>query len=240
MEGIKQWIEAEATGHCFFVAFPVCLALLFIWFKGRRAKFLIPSLLISLAIINPVFYKIWGEMGLYAYWRILWIVPVIPVLAAVVPSVTERMKKSWLKGTMAVAGTGLIVFAGTFLYNSAGGKFFATENAEKLPDDVIQIADLLLELDEGPRIIAQQPVGIYIRQYTGEINQLYGRDIDHYILTTTVEARAVYNQVSNGELNAVAQYMRDTDYDYLIYRGATGDNFELVDTVADYGIYKLR
>ena len=164
----------------------------------------------------------------------------IPVLAAVVPSVTERMKKSWLKGTMAVAGTGLIVFAGTFLYNSAGGKFFATENAEKLPDDVIQIADLLLELDEGPRIIAQQPVGIYIRQYTGEINQLYGRDIDHYILTTTVEARAVYNQVSNGELNAVAQYMRDTDYDYLIYRGATGDNFELVDTVADYGIYKLR
>lgn len=90
MDGIWYWIETEGIGHWFFIAFPVCFLCLFIWFKGRRVRFLIPSLLISLIIINPWFYKKWDELGLYAYWRILWVVPVIPVVAGLVPSITER------------------------------------------------------------------------------------------------------------------------------------------------------
>ena len=86
-EAIK-WIETEGSGHWFFYAYPAALLFLFIWLKGRRASFLIPSLLITVVIINPFFVRKWNELGLYAYWRILWI---IPVLAAVVPGITEKI-----------------------------------------------------------------------------------------------------------------------------------------------------
>ncbi len=90
MDGIRSWIEAEGSGRWFFVAFPVILLCLFIWFKGCRVRFLIPSLIISIVIINPWFYRAWDKLGLYAYWRILWVVPVIPVVAGLVLSISER------------------------------------------------------------------------------------------------------------------------------------------------------
>ena len=42
----------------------------------RNISRLIPMLLITVVIVNPWFYMKWVELGMYAYWRILWIVPV--------------------------------------------------------------------------------------------------------------------------------------------------------------------
>lgn len=238
MEGIKQWIEAEGTGHWFFITFPVILLALFIWFKGRRVRFLIPSLIISIVIINPVFYKYWDKMGLYAYWRILWIIPVIPVVAVLVPSLTERIHKGWLKGAFSAVGVGLVVIGGTFLYNGSGGSFVEAANAAKEPDYVVQIADRLLELDEHPRVIAQDPIGVYLRQYTGEIETLYGRDMYGYILKPSKDIRDVYTSLSNGDFSSVSQFMLDEGYDYLVYDGNTDNSFEMVTSVEHFGIYK--
>ena len=109
MDESRYWIETEGTGRWFFIECPVALLCLFIWFRGRKVRFLIPSLLISIVIINPLFYKKWDELGLYAYWRILWVVPVIPVVAVLVPSITERIHKEWFKAVIAATGVGLIM-----------------------------------------------------------------------------------------------------------------------------------
>ena len=233
MEGIRYWIGIEGTGHWFFVAFPVILICLFIWFKGRRVRFLVPSLLISLIIINPLFYKKWDELGLYAYWRILWVVPVIPVVAGIVPNITERISQSWIKAVVTAVGVGLVVFGGTFLYNGTGGSFVEATNAAKLPDYVVQIADKLLELDENPRVIAQDPIGVYIRQYTGKIDTLFGRDLSGYILPVEEKTRSINEFLNNGEKKPIAQYMLDDGFDHLIYNGDAGECFELVDKIAN-------
>lgn len=238
MDGIRTWIEAEGSGHWFFVAFPVVLICLLIWFKGRRVRFLIPSLIISIVIINPWFYRAWDNLGLYAYWRILWIVPVVPVVAGLVPSLTERIEKTWVKSIVAVAGVGMVMLGGTFIYNGAGGSFVEAANATKLPDYVVQIADRLLELDVHPRIIAQEPLGVYLRQYSGQIDSLYGRDLSGYIIAPNSIARTVQNELNNGEVKSIAQYMLDECFDYLIYNGYAGEDFELVDSVSGFGIYK--
>ena len=238
MDEIRYWIETEGTGHWFFVAYPVILICLFIWFKGRRVRFLIPSLIISLVIINPIFYRKWEELGLYAYWRILWLVPVIPVVAGLIPSITERIGKTWIKAVVAAAGVCFIIFGGTFLYSGTGGIFVEAANAAKLPDYVVAIADRLLELDEHPRVIAQDPIGVYIRQYTGEIDTLYGRDIYQFILYPTDEVRTIHEQLSIGNVQPVAQFMIDNDYGYLVSNGIIEGNYELVDRVGDYSIYK--
>lgn len=238
MDGIRYWIETEGTGHWFFIAFPVVLFCLFIWFTGRRVRFLVPSLLISLVIINPWFYRVWDKLGLYAYWRILWLVPLIPVLASIIPSITESIKKSWLKTIVTTAGIGLIVFGGTFLYNGAGGSFIEVANASKLPIYVVQIADRLLSLDEHPRVIAQEPIGVYIRQYSANIDSLFGRDINGYIAIPSIEARTTIKQLRNNEMEKVAQFMLDEDYDYLVCTGELDGHFECVDTVGGYNIFR--
>lgn len=248
MDGIRSWIEAEGSGHWFFIAFPVILLCLFIWFKGRRVRFLIPSLIISIVIINPLFYKYWDELGLYAYWRILWVVPVVPVVAGLVPSITERIQRGWMKSIVVAAGVGLVIVGGTFLYNGAGGSFVEAANASKLPDNVVQIADRLLELDEHPRVIAQDPIGVYLRQYTGEIDQLFGRDLHGHIFGTSSEARTVNSALNDlgANLTPVATLMANNDYEYLVVDDTGREEqlsiagFKLIDTVAGYGIYEAH
>ncbi len=255
---MMEWIEAESSGHFFFYAFPVALLLLFFLMRGRRAGFLIPSVIITVLIVNPWFYKSWDAMDLYAYWRILWIAPIIPIVAAVFPVLAERAGDITINkpgiGNIAlpvIAGVGIlgIVFGGSFVYNTARGQFEREGiNSSKLPEQAVEIADRLLELDEHPRIIAQHPIGVYIRQYTGEIDQLFGRDMDGYIYRANNDARDMSRQLSDpeGDLDAVATFMANDDYEYLVVADKGREEqlaearFERIDHVLGYGIYRAH
>ena len=165
----------------------------------------------------------------------------MPVVASLVPSLTEEIKKPWIKAVVTAAGIGTVMVGGTFLYKGTGGSFGKAENAAKLPDYVVQIADRLLELDEHPRVIAQDPIGVYIRQYTGEIDQLFGRDIlNAHINTPSYEAWVAHRALSDPEADnkEVAQLMLDDGFDYLVFQGDPGQQFELIEYAADYGIYR--
>ena len=251
-----EWIQAESSGHFFFYAFPVALLLLFVLMRGYRVRFVIPSVIITVMVVNPWFYEHWDALDLYAYWRILWIAPIIPIVAAVFPVLSERAGEIKINkpriGSIVlpvIAGVGIlgIVLGGNFVYNTSRG-LFAMEiiNSSKLPEQAVEIADRLLKLEEHPKIIAQYPLGVYIRQYAGEIDQLYGRDIDGYILRANNDARNISSQLSDpeGDLNAVATFMANDDYEYLVIADEGREEqliearFELIDHVFGYGIYR--
>lgn len=244
MDEIRVWIEAEGSGHYFFIAFPVCLLILFILLRGRRLRFVVPSLLMSLVIINPLFYRYWDALDLYAYWRILWIVPVISVVAGVVPAITEKIRETMMKSNVVVVGVVLIAFGGTFLYNSIDRVFKVAKCAEKIPTSVVSIAGRLLLFNEHPRVIVQDPIGVYLRQLTGDIDTLYGRDLFGYITwKPTTKAIEIHNEISDADsdLSLVGQYMLDDGYDYLVIDATRRvSDLLLVDTVGDYGIYRAE
>ncbi len=246
MDGIRAWITTEGTGHWFFVAFPACLILLLFVLKGRRRVFLFPTMLITALIINPWFYKVWNNSAIYAYWRLLWIVPVIPVVAAVIPAITEKQdgynQREWIKRTLTVFGVLIIAIGGTFLYKGPGGAFSKTALAAKLPEATIEIADRLLELKNNPRIVADPSVGVYIRQYTGEIDTLYGRNIYGFISGLNSSGIEAFNIMDDpeGNMESLAQLMLDENYDYMVTAEDNREmnSFELVDRIQGYGIYK--
>ena len=246
MKEIVQWINIEGTGHYFFWAYPIILLALLVFLRGRRLAFPVPSLLITMVLINPWFYEEWNNLGMYAYWRLLWIVPVIPVTAALIPCITERINKTWIKVPFAAAGITLIVTGGTFLYNSQDGLFkVPSDNLAKLPEGVVEVSDYLLAIDDHPRAVIEYPLCTYIRQYTGNIEMLYGRNILGYILPAGSEAKSVHSQLINpeGDLNSVAVTMANEGYQYLVVNDAgreedlRGAAFELVNHVGGYGIY---
>ncbi len=242
---VEYWTNAAGTGHYFYYAFPVTLSILFILLRNRRIRFLIPSLLITIVIVNPIFYEKWSKLGLYAYWRVLWIIPVVPIVAATLPAITEKINLKWTKEIIGILGIIAIIFAGSFVYNTARGQFEtpAADNS-KLPKNVVQVANRLLELEEHPRVIVENPLGVYIRQYTGEIDTLFGRDVDGgYILHPNSKGQII-NEILNDpncDLKIVSQMMLDEGIDYLVISQpdrARTDDMELIDTVADYYIYR--
>lgn len=251
MTEIRHWILEASAGHYFFYVFPIALLALFIWLKGRRVRFLIPSLIITIVIVNPLFYQKWQDLGLYAYWRILWVVPVIPVLAAVVPSITERAfehndsverernqyKNRIGRALITVAGIVSVVLSGTYIYHGDGGSFSRAENSAKLPNDVVAVADRLLELNEHPRIVADSGLSLFIREYSGSIDTLYGRDLYGFILAAGSQAQSVNKAVLGEDWNTVSQEMVDDDFDYLVTKNEKPEGFELIDTVGLFSIY---
>ena len=249
MDEIRSWLEAEGTGHYFFIAFPVALVVLLILLRGRRVRFVIPALLMSLVIVNPWFYKYWDGLELYAYWRILWAVPVLAVIAALIPAIAEKTDKVWIKGILAAAGVGLVVFGGTFLYKGAGGTFtLPAYNAAKLPEYAVEVADYLVTLDEHPRAVVQHPIGVYMRQYTGDIDIMYGRNIDGYIQRADSEAQAVHNQLNDqeGDMELVATTLANNDFEYLVLKDEEKEHdlaqagFVHLESISDYGVYETR
>lgn len=241
---MENWIAAESFGHSFFYAFPICLIILLVTLKGRRLRFLVPGLVITLVIVNPLFYKYWEELGLYAYWRILWIVPVLPVVACTIPALTEKVKIFFVKIVIVIVAIGAIAFGGTFIYSSTAGRFVVSEtNVSKVPTSVEKVANRLLELEDQPRVILQDPLGVYIRQYTGKIITLFGRDISGYILSPSKVAQSIHSIINSGtsDLREVSQFMLDNEYSYLVMTvRETDDSLEIIDTVEGYGIYRAH
>ena len=241
---MKDWISAESFGHSFFYAFPICLIILLALLKGRRLRFLIPGLVITLVIVNPFFYKYWEDLGLYAYWRILWVVPVIPVIACTLPAITEKINSGLVKTAIVIVAVAAVAFGGTFIYSSAAGRFVVSDiSISKVPTSVEKIANRLLELEDQPCVILQDPLGVYIRQYSGKIKTLFGRDISGFIYNSSEMAKSIHRIINSGtsDFREVSQFMLDDEYGYLVMRVVeTDDSLELIDTVDGYGIYRAH
>ena len=264
---IKE-IFQEADGNFYFYLFPLAIIALLILLKRRRTIFVIPLILITLIVVNPLFYFSWNKLGLYAYWRVLWIVPIIPVFAALGSSINERIDNKIAKTISTVAFSVALVFMGALVYSDEFG-FFAipATNASKVPQEVADVADYILSQKDKPRIIAESSISTYIRQYTGEIDTLYGRDISGYIFKASSTAKEVSNELEsfiedvtvsedaahedlyNGKnMSAVADVMLNDGYDYLVLSEVSeklikqleDNGFELVKNITGYSIYTVH
>ncbi len=238
----------KAMGNIHFLYLYGCsLVLLFILMKGRRRTFLLPGLLITAAVINPAFYYLWNHINDYAYWRTIWMIPFISVCAAVPAILVEKRDKSWIKICVVVIFAIVVSFTGSFIYKQTFTTFIRAENAEKLPNDMVMVADALLELDETPSVVAEGEICVYLRQYSGKIRLLFARNITWGGAGKL--ATNVYEQLTkqNGDLNEVNQIMLNYDYEYLVtdneelIRNLSLQNagFDLVKQVKNYRIFQV-
>lgn len=250
MSGI---VGDSSYGNLIFQIAFVSAVLMLVFFKGRRAFFVIPSFLLFAVIINPVFKNLWeNTLHFNYYWRVLWIVPVIPLCAALPAMISERTENKMIKTAIAVLFALLFIFTGMNVYRGYdGSRMFRTpaDNVYKLPQDTIDVADALLDKEEHPRAVVDPAIGMYIRQYSGNISILYGRDVLGYIMPPDDDTWSVYGQLSSEapDLAAVREVMERREYRYLVIRddkaipaeGLKQNGFELMQTVSGWNIYTL-
>ncbi len=263
MKDVFEWINIVATGHQYYYITMVSLVPLFILMKKRRKSFLLPVTIVSALILTPFFYKFTaGTIGYY--WRILWLLPVIPLSAAFPCVISEKIKENQIVGKIALFGIYIIIFimGGTYIYNYHFGNFEKPTNAaSKLPKEAVEVADYLLSIDDNPYVIVTPEMkydvyldcwtvsGLqdYLRQYTGDINLIFGRF--NYIYSMSSEAETVYSNLmsEDGDLGKVAQIMLDFGYSYLVVKeddritnNLEEYGFEILNVVAGYKIYKVH
>ena len=247
---IQEFYDNSFIGNYFYYIYLVSIIVLMFLLKGRRLKFVLPSIVLSVVIFNPIFYKCWTSLGLYAYWRILWVIPLVPICAALPAAIAEKITNSKLKVICGLLIILLFIPAGQFIYTADYGHFdIVASNSVKLPNAVPAVAEELLKYDDNPKIIAVPSISVYIRQYTGQIETMYGRDIYGYICKANENANAVDKAISSdeGDMDFVTRIMKSEGYEYIVVedcnevhrKNIINAGFTLLASVEGYDIYKI-
>lgn len=210
--------------------------------KGKRKLFFVPAAMITIAIANPVFFELWYKFNTRAYWRVLWIIPIVAICAIIPALIVENVKSTSIKTATMLIGTVLVVFCGSFVYGN--GIFVEAANVDKLPDDVVKVAEALIKLDNEPYVVTDTSLSQYLRQYSGRIKSLYGRDVVWGVPSTSI-ARQVNENLHN-DLSFVAQTMLNYDYDYLVTMNdedrenvLRDAGFDKLQQINGYGVYRV-
>ena len=248
---MTRLLENNGNGHYFYIIGLISAGILLFVLPNRRKSFVIPTLLMGLFIANPWFKDLWvNKLHLRYYWRILWIVPVMPLCAALPAMLSEKIKNGNLKGLVAIIVAAVFALTGSFVYTSPGCLFTTpATNYAKLPQNAVDVADFLLAREENPRVIADKSISIYLRQYDGHIFPMYARDIDGYIYGPSDSARQAHSVISDpdGDLSIIAGIMREENFRYLVVKDGEEErkrqlsinHFEKIGQVSEYGIYIL-
>ncbi len=147
--------------------------------KSIRIFFVYTPVILLLIYFNPLFAQIvYGVVGNEIYYRILWLLPITPVIAYACVSVYGRLREH--RGGRAANAAALcmavaIVFSGSLIYSNP---FFArAQNKYHVQDSVVHICDAIVI--PGREVMAVFPVELlqYVRQYTSLVCMPYGREI---------------------------------------------------------------
>ncbi len=150
-------------------------ALIYLWFaeedRNLRLLIVIVPTVIQILFFIPYFYMAYNVLDEGTYYRILWLLPMTLVIAY---SACLAIGTHTRVGVAAMAV--ILALSGTFTY--IGDTFTVAENPYHLPDELIDLCEMV-EPDEGEeRIWAAFPPSLvhYVRQYTTEIMLPFGRE----------------------------------------------------------------
>ncbi len=218
--------------------------LLYLWLtekdKRKRAVFVYAPTLLLLMFFCPLFRKIFVRLleDSETYYRLLWLLQMSIVSAYGLIKLCGRHRRIGLV-VICVA----IIACGNYVYDSE--HITKAENVYHLPQEAIDIVDLI-EPEEG-RITVLVPADLiyYVRQYSTNIELPYGREM---LIARWDYHHAMYEAMEKAdviETETFAELARQYPCAYVILKEdretdkpLTERGYALYDQVGDYLIYK--
>ena len=209
--------------------------------KVTRIVFLyMPVLVLALYFFPPFASMVYVFAGEEIYYRLLWLVPVTPVLAYAAVKIAENCRgiKKWM---VCIALGGMVMLSGSLVYRSP---FFSrAENFYHVPQAVVDICESI-EV-EGREVAAAFPMELvqYVRQYSPYVCMPYGREM---LIARWNFQDELYTLLNAEELDAalIVESAGKRNCHYVIFRegktiiGSFEDcGYELFDVVDGYVIY---
>lgn len=146
--------------------------------RNRAAMLLLGCLLISAGLFFfPVSAGVIRRViGRGVYWRVLWLIPMIPLIAFGLSSLVVSAKWKALRIILAGLAAAAVIVTGSNVFSVENYQQFS--NPEQVPDEVAEIGRKLQEHADGREILvaADDYVATYLRVYDPSIKMIYGRD----------------------------------------------------------------
>ena len=164
------------------------LLFLFVTSKKIRPRLIYPTLLVLVLISTPWLYHYVFNRD--AYWRTFWMFPGSVLIALFCVRLIQACGNVGERVGMTVFLMALLFFMGTNMYLAERTRPDGTKepilteasNPEKISEGTKQIADILLAIEDHPRVIPRKKYVYELRQYSSDIELYYGRDIDGFII----------------------------------------------------------
>lgn len=244
---IKEWVNVYVGKDPVVMILAIdALIYLLIANKSVRKTLIIPILCLVPVIINPILYKyVYKDLR---YWRFFWILSETVLIGIAFADLSRKMNKQWVKCAGLIVTAGTIILIGQNVFLPKKGEFKPKENLYKISQTVKTNCDIILADNPNPKCIFQSGV-TETRQYSGYITQMYGRDVDGYIMGPSTEAVRVYNSW-NGEpeeqeyIFTVAQEKGYTHICCITTEGfdemATRHGFSILSKTEEWTIYHRK
>lgn len=142
--------------------------------KNVKITFVYVPIILLLLYFNPLFAKVvYSLAGEEIYYRILWLLPVTPVLACTCVRLIQQVKEGY-RWALGCAFAVMVMLSGSLVYTSP--YFSWAENQYHMPQEVVEICDAI-EV-EGREVMAVFPAECiqYVRQYSPVVCMPYGRE----------------------------------------------------------------
>lgn len=248
---LETWSAYWGDGQHVYL-FLLCLPILFLLkrAKGERRIFAVYTLVILLIFFLPFTANVIANycVGAAVYWRVLWLLPVAPVIAYVCTRSCTAWRNAGIQMAMAAVFLGVVVFAGTQVY--VEDNYRMPDNPEKVPYEIKAVADLIrgdAGEAEKKKLVAPDKIATYIRIYAPDIEMPYGRSSRGARRKAAKQLHILLNQdEQQTEPSQVAILARKVKCDYLavwVEDAGTDQEYEdsgymLLGTVDKYHIYK--
>lgn len=211
--------------------------------KKRNVRFLIKYALVSYIIIwNPVFYY-------FAFVFLKNASTGVRLIYTMFPEVYMALALTFLtcafrdrKGSMIAGGVGglYILLTGT-IYPKVGHPVLA-ENTYKLPNEAVQVCQILNEdSEEPPLVMADGGLVLYLRQYSSRVKMMYGRY--GYIY----QGEQIFQLINEQRITKeeIWAFLEENNCDYVVWRNDDADietfiqlGGELIEETQNYAIIK--
>lgn len=183
------------------------------------------------------------------YWRYFWLLQINLIIAVAVVEMIEIKKEK--RGQRLLVILGILIVSGSFIFNQ--DNFQKAENPYKIPDEVVEICDLI-KADAGEAYLLEDltvaPASLagWIRMYDGDICLLYGR-YSSYTYTKNEDTEEIDEYLSqrSGNVEDVLDKIEKNECTYLIVQSdmelqeeAEVREYILLGETSHYLLYKIR
>lgn len=246
---IPVWQKYWGTGFYQYLLLMAVLYLVIWKRKQSSSRFFLGYMAVILVIFfcpftGKLIYKCIGKK---VYWRVLWLLPVIPVISYAFVECLRNRKSKWVRAVFVILFSAAIVLMGKNVITS--GNFVTVHNFQKVPDEVAAICTMVrTDAGDGEILLASDDyVASYVRVFDPSINMPYGR---RKAGARRGAARKLYTRMIAAEKNykRIAQLAKKVGCNYIVLtigneeqKRILGEKgYEEVGMVNQYGIFRLN
>lgn len=208
--------------------------------KRKKAGYLLGYLGITLFLIfcpmtSALIEKCIGSM---VYWRAIWIIPAVPVIACGFTGLAGKVRNAWLQIIPVFLCLILIVVSGTSVWQV--GNYTKVQNNQKVPEEVAQTAEVILQQrsSEDTLVVADNHMASYLRVYDSSIQLAFGRDGKG---RRSSNGKRLYDHLNAPEpkYEIVAKRAKMEKCEFLIFQIPAGRESEILQIMERYGYQRI-